>query len=118
MKPTLVIIEDVRNTQKLLKAGLEISFDIQAIAESAAMGVEAIRHFAPKLALVDIVMPHHSGLDVLRTIKSGPMPHPKFVMLSGLSCEKIIWESYRAGASDYLFKPIDLKLITQVLLSL
>jgi DNA-binding NarL/FixJ family response regulator len=118
MKPTLIIVDDIQSTREELRAALEDRFEVLATAGSAAAGVETYRRLQPSLVLMDVVMPGRSGIEAVREIMAGPAPHPKIVMLSGVTEEKYILEAYQAGASDYLFKPPDYKRIGDVLASL
>jgi CheY-like chemotaxis protein len=86
----------------LEKAGYE--------TEEAANGTEAWlamkRPDAPKLAIIDWVMPEMDGLEVIRRIRALPTGHFPFLILL-TACEKMadILAGFNAGANDYLAKP-------------
>ena len=86
----------------LKKAGYE--------TEEAVNGTEAWlvmqRPDAPKLAIIDWVMPEMDGLEVIRRIRAQPMGHFPFLILL-TACEKMadILAGFNAGANDYLTKP-------------
>jgi DNA-binding response OmpR family regulator len=64
----------------------------------------------PSLVLLDVMMPGMDGWEVARVIKN----HPKFgntrvVMLTARSDFTDKHEGLRAGADDYIVKPIQLR---------
>ena len=89
MKPTVIIVDDVRRLREELKAALEAEFTILAEAADGAQAVDACRKHSPQLVVMDVVMPNLSGIEATRQILSGPTP-PKVIMLSGLKDEKVV----------------------------
>lgn len=86
----------------LKKAGYE--------TEEAVNGKEAWlamqRPDAPKLAIIDWIMPEMDGLEVIRRIRSLPMGHfPFLILLTVCGIQEDIIEGFNAGANDYLTKP-------------
>jgi len=78
----------------------------------AANGAQALRRWqsdAPDLILLDISMPHLSGLDVCRRIREiSAIP---IVMLTGASDEFHIVQAFEEGADDYVMKPFSPKVL-------
>src|SRR5579863_961895 len=58
------------------------------------------------LWLSDINMPGMNGIDLLRNVKR-VSPDLPFILVSGLCDLPIAQEALRAGATDYLLKPVD-----------
>jgi len=58
------------------------------------------------LWLSDINMPGMNGIDLLRNVKR-VAPELPFILVSGLCDLPIAQEALRAGATDYLLKPVD-----------
>ena len=116
MKPTLVIVDDIRGMREMLANGLRGTFDILAEAADGRQAVEAFHQYHPNLMLMDIVMPRMSGLEAMKSIRDSATGIPKIVILSGLTDESIVLKAMEAGASDYLFKPPDLETVRSVLL--
>lgn len=77
--------------------------------DQALTGEEALRRIAAPPAchavLLDIFLPDHNGLEVLRSIKSGDHP-PPVIMITGYSSIETAVESIKLGAEDYITKPI------------
>jgi DNA-binding response OmpR family regulator len=73
-------------------------------------GTEALAEFqkedAPSLAILDVMMPELSGLDVCRRIRQMPTSTPPYVILLTAMQEKDdVVAGIEAGANDYLVKP-------------
>lgn len=114
MKPTVIIVDDVRQVREKLYSCLQGEFEIVAEAENGGQAVDACRMHEPLLLLMDVVMPGMSGIEALTHILKLPKP-PLVVMLSGLTSERVVMRALELGASDYLFKPIDPARIRAVL---
>jgi len=105
-KPTLLIVEDVKKLREGLRALLADEFDVIAEAEDGQQAVDLYREHEPQAVVMDIVMPKLSGVEATELI-TNEFPHAKIVMLSGLKDENIVLAALDAGATDYLFKPVE-----------
>jgi putative two-component system response regulator len=62
----------------------------------------------PDVVLLDVVMPHVSGLDLLAAIRSDPhLAHLPVLMLTALEDRDIKLKALELGATDFLAKPVD-----------
>lgn len=78
-------------------------------AESASDGIEALARvtaFRPSIIVSDLVMPRMSGLDLLKALKTDT-EHIKVVLLTAQGTVDTAVEAVKAGAEDYLTKPLD-----------
>ena len=113
VQPTLLIVDDEKNTREALRRVLEESFEIYTAADLA--GAEKILE-AEKMdaVLTDLRLGHESGLRVLeKCLRSAHRP-PCVVMTAYGSVESAV-EAMRKGAYDYVTKPLDLERV-QILL--
>jgi two-component system, cell cycle response regulator len=63
---------------------------------------------APKLAIIDWMMPEMDGLDLVRRVRSLPTDQPPYLIMLTSKGEKAdIIAGLDAGANDYLGKPFD-----------
>jgi two-component system, LytTR family, response regulator AlgR len=115
MKPTLIIADDLEAVREELVRGLQEDFDIVAEVHDGFAAIEACLRFNPKVILLDVMMPGCGGIEAAMKIRSEVMPIPKIVFLSALQDPKFVQTAFEAGASDYLFKPIDIKKIAATL---
>lgn len=107
MKPTLILVDDSKETRKRLHAILQEQFEIIDEVESGDLAIVAANRHRPQLMLMDVVMPIKSGIEATRAILAEVEPPPKVVMLSGIRDETLVLQALQAGAIDYLFKPVD-----------
>ena len=82
------------------------------VPEEAADGREALaalrRPDAPRLAVLDWVMPGLDGPDVCRQVRDRPTAEPPYlVLLTANDAKKDVIAGLQAGANDYVTKPFD-----------
>src|SRR5690606_33827618 len=79
------------------------------VAEDGAAAWEAMqRNDAPKLMLLDWMMPEVDGIELCRRIKSHPDLAPAYVILLTAKHQKEdIVRGLESGANDYITKPFD-----------
>lgn len=104
MKPTLIIAEDVEQIREELHVLLQESFDIVASVPSGPLAIDACRRHEPELLLMDVVMPQMSGFEATKRILEGPPPHPKIVLLSEVTNDKVVRMALESGAAEFLLK--------------
>lgn len=86
-------------------------------AEDGDRAVEFLEQCAGRgidLLLLDYLLPKRSGLEILRLAKERWSWIP-VVIITGAGSEELAIEALRAGARDYLKKPVDLKELTQTI---
>lgn len=63
---------------------------------------------APRIAILDWLMPLHSGVDVCRKIKQLDLETPPYIiLLTSMDSKESLIEGLQAGADDYVTKPFD-----------
>ncbi len=103
-----LIVEDDTPTRKGLEEALgELG---GPGGETLAVGTarqasDAVREFQPHLLVVDIALPDGDGLEILREAKQA-QPDLDAVVITGSSAVDHAIEALRAGATDYLLKPL------------
>ena len=112
-KPSLLLVDDEKNTREALRRVLGEHFEVFTAADLASaeklMAAEKM-----DAVLTDLRLGHASGLSVLeRTLRQSPPP-PCVVMTAYGSVESAV-EAMRKGAYDYVTKPLDLERV-QILL--
>ena len=70
--------------------------------------LEVIDREQPDVVLLDIMMPHITGLDLLKVRqKTNSLQHIPFIILSANSENQTKREALKLGATDFLGKPVD-----------
>lgn len=112
--PTIFMVEDEEDTATLL-IFLLAQYGCQI--EQATDGNQA-QHMIdtiapPNLVLLDIMLPHRSGLQLLHYIRQKPEWHSvPVIMLTADSGEHAVRQALDAGADDYLIKPFNSHTLT------
>ena len=94
---------DIRHlvAYKLAKGGLDV---IEAEDGSTALAVA--RRTRPDLVILDVRMPHKSGLEVCRELRDSPRTADvPIIMLTARARPQDIDQAYAAGATSYVVKP-------------
>lgn len=94
---------DIRDlvTFKLTQAG----YDVRAVPDGAAAW-DAIASDPPRLAVLDVMMPGLSGLDVLRKVREDAATKDvPVILLTARSRDSDVDNGFATGATDYVIKP-------------
>lgn len=106
-KPAILIIDDDDQIQSLLKELLKPEYECVNVG-SAEEALEVLKTINFDLVISDIQMEGISGLDLVpRVLKD--TPDTVVVMISGQQSIDSAIEAMRAGAFDYITKPLDLR---------
>ena len=106
-KQTILVVDDNASDLKIINSCLKESGFRTAIATSGKIALERVERVQPDLILLDVIMPDIKGFDVCRRLKGHPDTRdiPVIFMTSLVSVEDKI-SGFRAGAIDYITKPI------------
>jgi len=107
----ILVVDDEAEIRRLLTHALSREFD----TASAANGQEALAEVERRpvdVVLLDHGMPDLTGLDVLRQIKASH-PETHVLMITAFDDLSLVIESIRAGAEDYIIKPIVIDAVKQ-----
>ncbi len=102
----LVLVEDEDVLRRYLSGTLrKLEHSVRA-AETAEDGLRCIEEGEPDILLTDYRLPGMSGFDLLKAVKES---HPRVavILLTAHGTIEDAVEAMRAGASDYLTKPIN-----------
>ncbi|MDB4911186.1 MAG: multi-sensor signal transduction histidine kinase [Gemmatimonadetes bacterium] len=104
----ILIVDDDRQNRRLLEVMLTAkNYQLQ----TAASGEEALALVAkqpPDLILLDVMMPGMDGNEVASTLKLNPATkNIPIIMVTALSNHDARMVALRAGAADFLTKPVD-----------
>jgi excisionase family DNA binding protein len=107
--PAVLLVDDDERMRELVRTELEREgYDVQEAA-SADEGLASIETRKPELVLLDVMMPHVDGWEMLRRIQerygAGAIP---VLMFSGQVDEKGRRQAASSGARGFIGKPFDL----------
>ena len=101
----ILVVEDDRDTREGLQMLLEdFHLDVRAAA-TLAEARAALAAFDPDVCLTDLQLPDGDGLDFVRAARAED-PRREIVVLTGHGSLDSAVEAMKAGAFDYLVKPL------------
>jgi DNA-binding response OmpR family regulator len=103
--PRILLVEDDTALSHLYQLRLERDgFEVRQCTNGEA-ALQAAKDFKPHLILLDLMMPHLNGFDVLDILRNTPETRNiKIVVLSALSTQADQQRALDLGADDYLIK--------------
>lgn len=105
MSERLLIVEDENTLRESLKrVFLREGYDVDAV-ESCESGLEVLEGRTCDLIISDIILPGMSGIELLRKCREINPDQAVIIMTAYASLETAV-EALRAGAYDYIVKPI------------
>ena len=109
-KARILIVDDERVARSGLRTLLEDEGYEVAEAADGEEGLQQLAGFAPDVVLSDLRMPKRDGLSLLRAAKEQGA-EATFVMMTAFATIEAAVEAMRAGAENYLVKPLDLNAV-------
>jgi two-component system response regulator MtrA len=106
---TILLVEDDPSIRETTKIGLEqAGFRVDTAADGRA-GLAAFRSRRPDLVILDIMLPHVDGLEVIRAIRAeSSVP---VVMLTARAETVDVVVGLESGADDYVTKPFEMPVL-------
>ena len=108
MTASILIVEDEPLLARNMARYLERQGHEVAIAATCAQGLAAGEQSAPDVVLVDHNLPDGIGIDVIRALRRAGAT-AKVVMITAHGSVALAVEAMKAGADDYLIKPVSLE---------
>ncbi|MCX6169892.1 MAG: sigma-54 dependent transcriptional regulator [Ignavibacteriales bacterium] len=109
----LIVDDDDLVSASLKKVLIKIGYDVSTCLNAGEVE-QFIEQFQPDIILLDIYLTTHNGIDVLRLLKKKHSAIP-VIMITGYADVKMAVTAIKAGAFDFLLKPIDLEQLKFVL---
>jgi DNA-binding response OmpR family regulator len=106
---TILLVDDDAEVRANLAAALgQRGYRVVAAADGNA-GLAAAERDRPDLVVVDLLMPHRSGLVVLEKLKGRRPAGPPVIMITASPGGRHRDYAERLGVDDYLLKPFALE---------
>ncbi|MEA1968723.1 MAG: response regulator [Thermodesulfobacteriota bacterium] len=105
----ILIAEDDLTSRRILEAVLtKWGYDVISVSNGNDAIDRLLGDNAPKLVLLDWIMPDKDGLEVCRMVRSKETTTPAYIiLLTGKGEKKDITKGLDSGANDYIVKPYD-----------
>ena len=114
-KPLLLIADDAEMNRMILREMLDDEYEVI----EAVNGLEAVKLLQEhgkeiSLVLLDIIMPVMSGFDVLsHMVSTDLIADVPVIMISSENSEDAVLRAYELGASDFISRPFDARVVRQ-----
>jgi len=105
-RPLVLCADDDEDILSLVALRLErAGFDVAKVGDGEA-AIEAARALRPAVAVLDVMMPRRTGLEVLEALRADPsLDEMKVILLSARVQQSDAERGIAAGADAYLAKP-------------
>ena len=104
---TLLLVEDDPSLITLLRQNLEFEGYKVIEATDGKSGLDKARAFRPDLILLDLMLPHMSGIELCKQLRALGDGVP-IIMLTARAENADKVRGLKTGADDYIVKPFDL----------
>ncbi len=105
----VLVVDDERTFRTVAQAALAAEGHEVRTAASGRDAIAAARDFEPHVVVLDRNLPDADGLAVLGALQAGPTAEPPLVIMATAYAEvENAVQAIKAGAFDYLTKPIQL----------
>jgi two-component system response regulator AtoC len=108
LPPRVLVIEDEKILAETIEAFLRRQGIVVRAVPSAEAGLAALPELAPDVALIDLHLPGIDGLAALEAIQR-ERPETVAILMTAYSSVSTAVAAMKAGAADYLTKPLDLE---------
>ena len=105
--PSILVVDDDRTTRETLADFFASLGYVARTAATATEGRQAAAEHAPDVVLVDVRLPDANGLTLFEALRADD-PHVAVIFLTGHADVATAVGAMRAGAADFLEKPVDL----------
>jgi len=110
----VLIVEDELDLLECLRAYLTERGHEVFTASTVEEALQWLARISPDMALVDLRLPDGSGRTIVQEIHKRHLP-TRIVVVTGCADLDLRRELLASGVTDYLFKPIQLKEVQQLL---
>ena len=109
----LVVDDEVNARTALAELLREEGFDVETAAD-AFKALGKFESFAPHVVVTDLKMPGMDGIELVKKLRASEVP-PAVVVMTAFGEVTTAVDAMRAGAADYLTKPLDFEELLVVL---
>jgi len=106
MKPTILIVDDEKNSRDGLARALRRTYEVR-VAESGAAALKILSEEPVDVMLSDLRMPVMDGITLMQRALAGS-PDLTCILLTAYGNVETAVEAMRHGAADFLTKPVNL----------
>lgn len=103
----VMIVDDAPSVRRNLRRMLEKEgYNVVCEAEDGDEALDLAEKFTPDIVTMDVVMKRLDGIAAAQEIKK-KLPNTKIIMVTQRIMPSVLLQSIRAGAENFVHKPID-----------
>ncbi len=102
----ILVVDDEEAMLEVLAMRLEAWGHQVKTAKDGKEGCDLVDSYCPEVVISDVVMPEISGLELLRKLKAGDASR-EVILITAHGAVDLAVEAMKAGARDFVEKPID-----------
>jgi DNA-binding response OmpR family regulator len=106
-RAVIVLVEADRGLRDVLALPLQRAGFAVVWEERPENALATIRAQKPFLVLLDVFLPRVSGLEILKQMDPALRAHYWTVVISALGFPEVVQQAQKAGARDFVVKPVD-----------
>lgn len=105
----IILIEDSKILANILKPALELKkHEVKWVADGR-LAISEIKKFKPSIILLDLMLPHISGYEICKAVKSDTALYQiPVIIMSTLTKTEDIERAKQCGADHFIAKPYNL----------
>jgi len=108
MAINIFLVEDEPSLSEMVQMNLDLEGYYVTCFNNGKTAIERLSELcSADLVILDVMLPHHSGLEICEAIRSSSSVPILFLSARGTTSDKI--EGLKKGGNDYLGKPFDLE---------
>ena len=103
----ILVADDEPDIRRIIRIYLKRAGHDVVEAENGAVALEAFRRDFPDAAIMDVMMPSMTGLDVVRAVRElgAPIRETPIILLSARAMPHEVATGVASGADRYMVKP-------------
>lgn len=111
MSKKILVVDDQPTMQHILRdIFVDQGYEVIGTAANGREALEMYKELKPDLVTMDMIMPEVDGITALRNILEYDT-QAKVAMVTAINKKEALREAIKAGACEYLTKPLDDKVI-------
>lgn len=111
----LLLIEDDVTVARVLADAFNAEGHETVVRHTGEEGLLYLERERPDAVMLDVLLPHISGIEVLRRIRASDDKHLPVIIVSGYCTGDDLVEVERLGVAEVIHKPLVLKHFTDAL---
>ena len=102
--PLILVVDDEENIRFIVESGLKLAGFNTVDASDGREALAAVAKHRPHLIVLDVMMPHLDGFEVLRRLRDSGDRTPVILLTARDATEDRV-KGLTSGGDDYLVKP-------------